>query len=130
MTNCFGYVQCDLEVRVGLKYKFSNCPPIFKNFNVSRTDIGDYMRDYAIDNDLLRQQQRVLISSFKLETGTLITSLLKFYLILGLKCTQIYRFVQYTPKKLINNFVQSVVDARKARYENPESSVVAETMKK
>ena len=41
----FGYVQCDLEVPDGLKYKFSNFPPIFKNFNVSRADIGDYMRD-------------------------------------------------------------------------------------
>ena len=61
----FGYVQCDLEVPDGLKYKFSNFPPIFKNFNVSRADIGDYMRDYAIDNDLLKQPQRV--SSWRME---------------------------------------------------------------
>ena len=94
----FGYVQCDLEVPEGLKYKFSSFPPIFKNFNVSRADIGDYMKDYAIDNDLLKQPQRMLISSFKLENGTVITPLLNFYLSLGLKCTQIYRFVQYTPK--------------------------------
>ena len=125
----FGYVQCDLDVPDGLKYKFSNFPPIFKNFNVSRADIGDYMRDYAIDNDLLKQPQRMLISSFKLENGTVITPLLNFYLSLGLKCTKIYRFVQYTPKKCFNNFVQSVVDARRVGDENPESSVVAETMK-
>ena len=125
----FGYVQCDLEVPDGLKYKFSNFPPIFKNFNVSRADIGDYMRDYAIDNDLFKQPQRMLISSFKLENGTVITPLLNFYLSLGLKCTKIYRFVQYTPKKCFNNFVQSVVDARRVGDENPESSVVAETMK-
>ena len=31
----FGYVQCDLEVPDGLKYKFSNFHPILKNFNVS-----------------------------------------------------------------------------------------------
>ena len=37
----FGYVQCNLEVPDGLKYKFSNFPPILKNFNVSRADIGD-----------------------------------------------------------------------------------------
>ena len=62
----FGYVQCDLEVPDGLKYKFSNFSPIVKIFNVSRADIGDYMRDYAIENDLLKQPQRMLISSFKL----------------------------------------------------------------
>ena len=93
----FGYVQCDLEVPDGSKYKLSNFPRVFKNFNVSRADIGNYMRDYAIDNDLLKQPQRMLISSFKLENGTVITPLLNFYLSLGLKCTKICRFVQYTP---------------------------------
>ena len=125
----FGYIQCDLKVPDGLNYKFSNFPPIFKNFNVSRADIGEYMREYAIENNLLKQPQRKLISSFKLENGTIITPLLNFYLSLGLKCTKIYRFVQYTPEKCFNNFVQSVVDARRVGDENPDSSVVAETMK-
>ena len=125
----FGYVQCDLEVPDGLKYKFSNFPPICKNFNVSRANIGDYMREYAIENNLLKQPQRMLISSFKLENGTIITPLLNFCLSLGLKCTKIYRFVQYTLKKCFNNFVQLVVDARGASDEDPDSSVVAETMK-
>ena len=125
----FGYVQCDLEVPDGLKYKFSNFPPFLKNFIVSRADIGDYLREYAIENNLLKQPRRMLISSFKLENGTIITPLLNFYLSIGLKCTKIYRFVQYTPKKYFNNFVQSVVDARRAVDENPDSSVVAETMK-
>ena len=44
----FGYVQGDLEVPAGLKYKFSNFLPILKNFNVSRADTGDYERDYAV----------------------------------------------------------------------------------
>ena len=125
----FGYVQCDLEVPTGLKYKFSNFPPIFKIFNVSRADIGDYMRDYAVEKNLLKQPQRMLISSFNLENGTIITPLLNFYISLGLKCTRIYRFVQYTPRKCFNTFVQSVVDARRGGDENPDSSVVAETMK-
>ena len=85
----FGYIQCDLKVPDGLNYKFSNFPPIFKNFNVSRADIGEYMREYAIENNLLKQPQRKLISSFKLENGTIITPLLNFYLSLGLKCTDL-----------------------------------------
>ena len=42
---------------------------------------------------------------------------------------KIHRFVQYTPRKVLNNFVQSVVDAMRAGDENPLSGVVAETMK-
>ena len=77
---------------------------------------------------MLKQSQRMLISSFKLTNGTLITPLSNFYLDLELQCTQIYRFVQYTPHKVFNSFVQSVVDARRAGVEDPLSVVVAKTM--
>ena len=85
------------------------------------------MKTYAQENDLLKQPQRILISSFKMTNETLITPLFNFYL--GLQCTKIHSFVQYTPHKVFNSFVQSVVDARRAGDENPLSGVVAETMK-
>ena len=71
----------------------------------------------------------MLISSFTLQNGTLIPPQLLFYLQLGLVCTKIHRFVEYTPKKSFNSFVQSAVDARMQGDENPNPSVVAETMK-
>ena len=39
------------------------------------------------------------------------------------------RFVQYTPTKCLNNFVQFAVNAGREGDENPKSSVAAETMK-
>ena len=87
------------------------------------------MINYAIENDMLKHPQRMLISSFKLENGTVRTPLFNFYLELGLQCTKIYRFVQYTPLKCFNNFVQSVVDARREGDENTLLESVAETMK-
>ena len=36
----FGYVQCDIEVPEELKKNFATFPPIFKNTNSSRHDIG------------------------------------------------------------------------------------------
>ena len=57
------------------------------------------------------------------------TLLLLFYLQPGIVCTEIHRFVEYTPEKCFNSFVQSAVDARRQGDENPNSSVVAETMK-
>ena len=70
----------------------------------------------------------MLISSYFLENGTLITPLLLFYLELGLVGKKIYRFVEYTPVKCLNKFVQAAVDARRGD-ENQNCSVVAETMK-
>ena len=122
------YVQCDIEVPEELKEKFASFPPIFKNTNVCRHDNGSLMTDYA-EKGLLSQPRKMLISSYFLENGALITPLLLFYSDLGLVCKKIYRFVEYTPVKCFNNFVQSAVDARPERDENPNSSVVAETIK-
>ena len=125
----FGYVQCDIEVPEELKEKFANFPPVFKNTNVGRHDIGSLMKDYAEKEGLISQPRKMLISSYFLENSTLITPLLLFYLDLGLVCKKIYRFVEYTPVKCFNKFVQSAVDGRLEGDENPNSSVVAETMK-
>ena len=125
----FGYVQCDIEVPEHLRSFFSNFPPIFKNTGVSREDIGNLMREYAEKENIMTQPRRMLISNFILTNGTIIIPLLLFYLKIGLVCKKIHRFVQYTPRKCFNNFVQSAVDARRQGDENPNSSVVAETMK-
>ena len=76
----FGYVQCDIEVPEELKKNFANFPPIFKNTNVGRHYIGLMMKDYAEKIGLLSQPPKMLISSYFLENGTLITPLLLFYL--------------------------------------------------
>ena len=76
------------------------------------------MKNYAIENEMLKHPQRMVISSFKVENGTVITLLFKFYLEVGLQCIKMYRCVRYTPRKSLNNFVQSVVDARRERDEN------------
>ena len=125
----YGYIQCDLVVPDELKAKFSNFPPIFKNTEIGSNDIGEYMKKYAIENDLLKHPQRMLISGFKQENCSIITPLFNFYMELGLQCTKVYRFVRYLPRKCFNKFVQSVVDARREGDENPLSGVVAETMK-
>ena len=125
----FGYVQCDIEVREELKKKFANIPSIFKNTNVGRHDIGSLMQEYAEKQGLLCQPRKMLISSYFLENGTLITPVLPFYLELGLVCKKIYHFVEYTPVECFNKFVQSAVNARREGDENPNTSVVAETMK-
>ena len=85
----YGYIQCDLVVPGELKAKFSIFPPMFKNTEVGRNDIGEYMQKNAIENDLLKHPQRMLISSFKLENGSIITPLFSFYMELGLQCTKV-----------------------------------------
>ena len=77
----------------------------------------------------MAQFTRMLISSFHLTNGRLITSLVLCYLRFGLVCKKRHRFAQYLLKKCSNAFVQSAVNARRQGDENTNSSVVAEAMK-
>ena len=85
----FGYVQCGIDVPEHLRYYSSNFPPISKNTVVSRNDIGDLMKEYAEKEVILSEPRRMLISSFILTNGTIITPLLLFHLQLGLVCRKI-----------------------------------------
>ena len=125
----FGYIQCDLEVPEELRERFAIFPLIFKNCDVGTENIDKFMLEYAEQNALLLKPQRMLISSYRLNNGIVITALFKFYLKLGLLCTKIYRFIEYAPQKCFNGFVQSVVDARREGDEKPDSKVFAETKK-
>ena len=96
---------------------------------MSREDIGNLMEQYAEKENILVQPRGMLISSAILTNGIVITPLLLFCLQLGLVYKKIHRFVQYTPRKCFDTLVESALDARGQGDENPNSSVVAETMK-
>ena len=83
----------------------------------------------AMENEILKHSQIMLISNFELENGTFLTALLKFHLELGLQHTKIYIFVQNSLGKGFKHFVQSVIDARREGDENPLLVVVAEIKK-
>ena len=76
----FGDVQCDIVVPEILRSKIDNFPPRFKNTLVSKNEIGDLMKTYAEEEGIMSQPRKMLISSFILQNGTLITPLLLFHL--------------------------------------------------
>jgi len=56
----FGAVECDIRVPELLKEKFAEMCPIFKNCEITRDDIGDYMQDFVEENDIMSRPRRVL----------------------------------------------------------------------
>ena len=92
--NLFGYVQCDIEVPKKLRTEFDKFPPTFKNTLVSKSDIGDLMKNYDEEEGKMSQPRKLLTSSFKSQNGTLITPLLLLYLQLCLFVTKTHRFVE------------------------------------
>ena len=70
------------------KIKTVNFTPNFNVTEVGRNDIGHYIKNYTNGNDMLKHPERMLMSRFKLENGTVITALFKIQFELGLQCTK------------------------------------------
>ena len=90
--NLFGYVQGDIEVPERLKANFANFPLIFKKTLVSKNDFGDWVKMYAEEEGITSQPRKMLMLSFRIKNGSLITRLLLFQLQLGLIVSKKRRF--------------------------------------
>ena len=87
----FGCVECDIQVPEHLKPKFSEMCPIFKNMEISREDIGEYMKNFGEEHGIMNRPRRSLIGSFYGEKILLTTPLLQWYLVHGLEVTRVYQ---------------------------------------
>ena len=111
----YGYVPSDIEVPEQLHDYFSNFLPINKNTVVSRNDFGNLLKQYVENENIMVQPRYMLILGLILTNGIITTPSLLFYLQLCIVCKKIHWFVQYTPRKCFDNFVQSAEDARRQR---------------
>ena len=103
--------------------------PIFKNTEISRDDIGEYMQTFAEEQNIMPQPRRSLIGSYFGEKILLATPLIKWYLAHGLEVTHIYQVVEYTPVPCFKPFGEAVSDARRAGDMDPNKGIIADTMK-
>jgi hypothetical protein len=125
----FGFVECDISVPDHLEFKFSEMPPIFKNFELSRDHLSDHMRQFAEKNDHLNRPQRSLIGSMKGDKILLFTDLLRWYLEHGLKVTRIYQIIEYESSPIFSSFGESVTEARRAGDVDTSKRLLADTAK-
>ena len=123
------YLECDIHVPEHLREKFSEMCPVFKNTEISRDDIGEFMKAYAEENDIMSRPRRSLIGNMKGEKILLATPLLKWYLEHGLEVTRVYQVIEYTPKPCFKPFGDAVSDARRAGDADPSKAIIADTMK-
>ena len=125
----FGCVEEDIRVPGHLKEKFSEMCPIFKNTEISRDDIGDFMKAYTEEHNIMAQPRRSLIGSMKGEKILLATPLLKWYLEHGLEVTKVHQLIEFTPEPCFKPFRDAVSDARRAGDADPRKAIIADNMK-
>lgn len=122
-------MEVDIRVPDNLKDKFSEMCPFFKNTNISRDDIRDFMKNFAEENNIMAQPRRSLIGSMKGEKILLATPLFKWYLEHGLEVTKVHQVIEFTPEPCLKPFGDAVSDARREGDEDPRKAIIADTMK-
>ena len=117
----FGMIECDIRVPFELKDHFAEMQPIFKNTTVTRDDIGPFMRQYAVDHDIMSTPRRMLVGSYR--------CLLQWYLAHGLVIDRVYQVVEYHREACFRHFGESVSAARREGDADPDKAIIADTMK-
>ena len=125
----YGFVECDIHVPDDLKEKFAEMPPIFKNTELSPSDGGEYMAEFARVNGLNMKPRRCLIGSMFGEKILLVTLLLKWYLDHGLVVTRIYQTLQFKPEKCFESFGNTVTENRRAGDVDPAKKMIGDSWK-
>ena len=125
----FGFVLVDIYTPNHLKQFFNEFPLIFKNAMVGREDVGELMKEFAEENELLKKPRKMLISSYFGEKILLTTPLAKWYLDHGLVITKIYEFVEYNPEKSFEKFALYVCDGRRGGDVDSSRKMLVDTWK-
>ena len=125
----YGFLFVDIENPEHLKEKLADFPPIIKNTDISRADIGPYMEKIAEKFGYLKKPKRYLISSYFGEKILINSEMAKFYLDLGLKITRIYEFVQFYPSKCFESLALQIAKDRRAGDRDPDQQILAMTSK-
>ena len=109
----FGLVQCDINVPENLKQYFEELTPIFKNVDISINDIGETMKKYCLENDLLKQPRKQLIGSYFGEKLWIMSPLAKWYMDKGINIKKIYQFLEFDKSENFSEVVDEIIKFRR-----------------
>ena len=125
----FGMALVDLHVPESLKEKFYDMPPIFKTATVGREDIGDFMKSYCEQNNLLKTPRQMLISSYRVDCMLFITPLLRWYISHGLVITKVHLVIEWEGRQCFQDWMGEAADARRSAQRDPSKAMMGESAK-
>ena len=110
----FGFILCDIKTPENLIEEYKNFPPIIKRLTITDEYLSPYMKgQWKKKNKTGEKLKReTVVQCFKAENHLLMTSLVKFYISIGLEITKIHRVIQYQPYKCLSPFVKHVTTMR------------------
>ncbi len=101
----FGFVLADFECNDNLKEKTDMWPLFAKKVEIGREDTGEIMQKYLEASNLYNKKRLQLIQSHFARQAFYSTTLVQFYLEMGVKVSNVTLVVQYQPIADLWDFV-------------------------
>ena len=119
----FGFLRCDVRVPEDKIEEFSEFPPVFKNTEITISDIGEHMQQYCLSVERKTGVKRSLIGSMFGKNILLLTPLVKEYIDMGLIVENIEEVVEYNGKSVFGWFMNEISDERRMADLNPDFEI-------
>ena len=110
----FGFLVVDIETPEYLIPEHKNFPPIIKRLTITEEYLSPFMKQQWVkkNHGQEKMKRETVVQCFKAEKHLLMTSLIKFYVSIGLRITKIHKIIQYQPYKCLSPFVRHVTNMR------------------
>ena len=116
----YGFVEADISTPDSVVEEMGDFlfPMVFRRMQIEPEHLCPYMEQRLLEENR-KLTDPTIIQCFNAEGQLLMTDLVRFYHSIGMKITNLRRFIQYIPGRPFDNFVQTCyenrVEATKAR---------------
>jgi len=109
----FGFVKADISAsdEIVSRYSHLNFPPVTRRETITEDMISDYMKNRMRECERKANVETV-VNAWNGKQLLVYTPLLKFYLSLGLKISNVTSIVEYVPDKCFSGFIDLCVRGR------------------
>ena len=109
----FGFIVADVTTPADVLEKILplNFPPIIHRAKIDETMLSEYMKSRCEARER-KLPQETLIQSYHAKQLMIYTPTVQFYLELGLKITNVTKFIQFLPTKPLDAFVDKITKGR------------------
>ena len=111
----FGFAVCDVTTPPEILTEISGdgflFPPLIQRMEIDESTMSDFMKKRFIEEGLAMKRTTV-VQTFNCKQQLLMTPLLKFYMKLGLKISNVTKFIQYVPGAALEPFANKVYRMR------------------
>lgn len=120
----FGYIVADVTTPPDILEKILplNFPPIIQRGEIDKSMTSEYMRERC-ESRHFKFPQKTLIQTFHGKQILMYTPTVQFYMQIGLKISNVSKFIQFLPTKPLNNFVEKITKGRIDAVKNKNESL-------